>query len=85
MVRLNFFRVVIVAAVVAVSLGAARAKDVTVTFSDEEQKALWAIFDAASKADGMKVAGNVAFLWQKVVQAAEKQNGVEKPKDAPTK
>lgn len=55
---------------------AASAKDVTVTYSDAEQKALWEVFDAALKSKGMELGGNVAFLWQKLREAAEKQNPV---------
>lgn len=46
------------------------AKDVTVTFNDAEQKALFEIFDAAVKAQGMQVAGNAQYLWAKLVAAA---------------
>lgn len=63
-----------IAAVLLVLAVPAGAKDVTVTFNDDEQKALWAVFDAALKARGMELGGNVAFLWQKLQQAAEQAN-----------
>lgn len=56
----------------------AAAKDVTVTLNEEEQKALWVVFDAALKAKGMELGGNVVFLWQKLQAAA----AAEGPKPA---
>lgn len=63
-----------IAAVVLALGSSAVAKDVTVTYSEDEQKALWSVFDAALKARGMELGGNVAFLWQKLQQAAQTQN-----------
>lgn len=71
-------RMIVVAAALALPVPAS-AKDVTVTFNDDEQKALWAVFDAAIKAEGMKLSGNAVYLWQKLQAAAE----TPKPAAAP--
>lgn len=65
------FLYVVVAAAALALVTPAGAKDVTVTLNDEEQKALWVVFDAALKAKGMELGGNVVFLWQKLQAAAE--------------
>lgn len=65
----------------------ARADDVTVTFTDDEQRALFAIFDAAVKARGMQdgVAGNVTYLWEKMRVSAEAQAKAKKAAPPPKK
>lgn len=48
----------------------AQAKDITVTYNDNEQAALVQVFDIALKAQGMSVAQNVMALYQKLLAAA---------------
>lgn len=74
-------RVFLAAAIVVLGFGPAAARDVTVTFTDDEQKALFEVLDAAVKAQGMQAANNALYIWNKVVAAAkeaEKANGKAK-------
>lgn len=60
----------------------AQAKDMTVTFTDQDQQALVAALDAYVKAGGINVATSAVVVLQKLQQAAQ---APDQPKQADLK
>jgi hypothetical protein len=73
------------ASVIAASVVAApaRAKDVTMTFTDDEQQAYVQALDAAIRSQGLNISHNATALYDKLKAAVEAANAPPKPDPAP--
>ena len=73
----------IAALLAAIGTSTANAKDVTLTFTDQEQNALGQLLDAAVKGSGLAMAGPAAYFQKKFTDAAVEPKSVPLPPEKP--
>ncbi len=61
------------------SASVARAKDVTITLTDQEQQVLLNLLDMAVKQGGLRVAGNAAYFTNKINPSAAQSEQAKSP------